>query len=161
MTGQVKPSLEEYWGRATAKIVLDQKGIVPLDDTVWCMSVRKVMASYPKMFWIFITKQVYGWCGSNSKHSLWDTSISCICPNCKYIRETSKHLNWCTHEGRVTLFWESTQEVVTCLENANIDPILIDIIEAYLLGQGTVTMESCIPPHSSYLLMSQSQDRFG
>jgi hypothetical protein len=52
VTGQVKSSLEEYLGRATAKIFLDQKGIIPLDefDTVWWTGVRKVMASYPEMF---------------------------------------------------------------------------------------------------------------
>jgi hypothetical protein len=62
VTGQVKPSLEEYWGRATAKISLDQKGIVPLVkyDTVWWTGVRKAMASYPKIFQIFITKKVSG-----------------------------------------------------------------------------------------------------
>jgi hypothetical protein len=117
------------------------------------------MASYPKMFRIFIMKQVSGWCGSNSKHSLWDTSISNICPNCGLVRETSKHLTQCKHVGHVQLFHESTQEVITCLENANMDPILIDIIESYLLGQGTVTMESCVPLQSSYLQMSQSQDQ--
>ncbi len=77
------------------------------------------------------------------------------------MRETSKHLTQCKHVGRVQLFRESTQEVVTCLENANKDPILIDIIESYLHGQGTVTMESCVPLQSSYLQMSQSQDRLG
>jgi hypothetical protein len=84
-----------------------------------------------------------------------------ICPNCGYIRETSKHLTCCTHEGRVTLFRESVKEVITCLKNANVDPILTDIIESYLLGQGTVTMESCVPPNSGYILMSQSQDWLG
>jgi hypothetical protein len=42
-----------------------------------------------------------------------------------------------------------------------VDPILIEIIESYLHGQGTVTMESCIPLQSSYLQMSQSQDWLG
>jgi hypothetical protein len=120
------------------------------------------MASYPKMFRLFITKEVSGWCGLNSEHSLWDTSISSIFPNCSYIRETSKHLTHGTHEGRVTLFRKSTKEVITCLKNANMDPILTDIIESsYLLGQGTVTMESCVPPNSGYILMSQSQDWLG
>jgi hypothetical protein len=160
VTGQIRPALKEYWGRATARTFPDQKNIVPQEefDTVWWMGVKKVMASYPKMFRIFITKQVSGWCGSNSKRSLWDTSISNICPNCGPVRETSKHLTWCKHVGRVQLFRESTQEVITCLENANVDPILIDIIKSYLHGQGTVTMESCVCLWSSYLQMSQSQD---
>ncbi len=125
------------------------------------MGVRKLMASYLKMLHLFITKQVSGWRGSNSKCTLWDTSILSICPNCGYAMETSKHLTCCMHEGRVTLFHESTKEVVTCLENANVDLILTDIIESYLLGQGMVTMESCVPPNSVYILMSQSRDWLG
>jgi hypothetical protein len=119
------------------------------------------MASYPKMFQIIIIKQISGWCGSNSKRSLWDTCILSICLNCGYVRETSKHLTQCTHQGRVTLFRESTQEVVTCLKNANADSELVDIIEAHLLGQGVFTMKSCIPQNSQYLLMLQSQDCLG
>ncbi len=134
--GKVKPTLKEFWGRATAQIFLNRKNIMPLEEfgTVWWTGVRKLMASYPKMFHIFITKQVSGVCGLNSKCSLWDTSILNICPNCGLIRETSKHLDQCKHEERVTLFQESTQEVVTCLVNANVDPIVIDIIETYLHG---------------------------
>jgi hypothetical protein len=163
VTGQVKPALEEYWGRANAKTFLDQENIVPLNefDNIWWSGVSKVMASYPKMFQIFITKQVSGWCRSNSKRSLWDTSILSICPNCGYVGETSKHLTPCTHKERVTLFRESIHEVITCLENANDDPQFVDIIEAYLLGEGVVTMESCIPQNSRYLLMLQSQDCLG
>jgi hypothetical protein len=165
VTGQVKPTLKEFWGRATAEIFLDHKNIVLLEefDTVWWTGVRKliVMASYPKMFCIFITNQVSGWCGLNSKRSLWDTSILNICPNYGLIRETSKHLTRCKHEGWVTLFWESTQEVVTCLENINVDPIVIDIIKIYLHGQGTVTMESCVPPNLSFLQMSHPNLRMG
>ncbi len=61
--------------------------------------------------------------------------------------------------GWVTLFRKSVQEVITCLKIANADPSLIDIVESYLLGQGTISMESCIPHCSQFLLMSQSQDR--
>jgi hypothetical protein len=41
--GQVKPTLKEYWGRTTAKIFLDHKNIVPLEefDTIWWTDVRK------------------------------------------------------------------------------------------------------------------------
>jgi hypothetical protein len=135
--GQVKPTLEEFWGRATAKNFLDHKNIVPLEefDSIWWPGVRKVMDSYPKMFRVFIMKQVSGWCGSNSRCSLWDTSVSNICPNCGLVRETSKHLTRCKHEGRVILFCELTQEVVTCRKNANVDPNSIDIIETYLCSQ--------------------------
>jgi hypothetical protein len=58
VTSQVKPAIEEYWGKATAKTFLDQKNIVPLNEfgSIWWSGVSKVMASYPKIFQIFITK---------------------------------------------------------------------------------------------------------
>jgi hypothetical protein len=59
------------------------------------------------------------------------------------------------------LFNESTKEVVTCLKNTNVDPIQTNIIESYLLEQGTVTIESCFPPNLGYILMFQYQDRLG
>jgi hypothetical protein len=39
-------------------------------DLIWWEGMRNAMESYQKMFCIFITKQVSGWCGSNSKQSL-------------------------------------------------------------------------------------------
>lgn len=94
ITDQVKPALEEDWGGSTARHLLDCKGIVSGHDfeTIWWSGVRDVMASYPKMFGVFVAKQVSGWCGSNSKRSLWDSSIANICPNCGKFKETSKHL---------------------------------------------------------------------
>jgi hypothetical protein len=52
VTGQVKPALKEYWGRATTKTFLGQKNIVPLNEfaNVWWSGISKVNASYPKMF---------------------------------------------------------------------------------------------------------------
>jgi hypothetical protein len=37
VTGQIRPALEEYWGRATARTFLDQKNSVPQEefDSVW------------------------------------------------------------------------------------------------------------------------------
>ncbi len=163
VTGPVKPSLDDHWGKKTSKCFLDCKGIVLSSEfeAVWWSGIKKAMSSYPKMFCIFVSKQVSGWCGPNSKRSLWDTSINNICPNCEKINETSKHLTRCFHEGCITLFRESTHNIVTCLDSAHTDPDLIAIIESYLLGQGSLTMESCTLPHSLYLRMSQSQDCLG
>jgi hypothetical protein len=106
ITGPIMTSLEANWGRAEAKRFFDFKHIVhsPNLDLIWWEGMRNAMASYPKMFYIFVTKQVSGWCGSNNKQSLWDTSISNVCPNCGLSRDTSKHLTRCSDEGHVTLF---------------------------------------------------------
>jgi hypothetical protein len=94
VTGNVRPALDDHWGRATAKYFFNRKGIVSTLDfnTIWWPGVKAVMSTYPKMFRIFVAKQVSGWCGSNSKRSLWDTSINNICPNCGMQNEYSKHM---------------------------------------------------------------------
>jgi hypothetical protein len=95
VTGPVKPSLDNHRGKSTAKCSLYCKGIGSLSEieAVWWSGIKKTMSSYHKMFCIFVSKQASSWCGSNSKRSLWDTSINNICPNCRNINKTSKHLS--------------------------------------------------------------------
>ena len=119
------------------------------------------MASYLKIFQIFVPKQVSGWCGSNSKQSLWDTTISNMCPNCGIARETSKHLTRCTHIGRVQLFCSSIADVISCLEIGDINIERITIIENYLLLQGSDTMVNQMPFGSKYLPLARIQDKLG
>jgi hypothetical protein len=89
------------------------------------------MVSYTKMFHIFITKQVSGWCGSNSniKLSLWNNDVDKVCPNCGLVNEISKHMTHRRHKGRVTLFHESLIDVTNCLECAHVDIDLVSVIE--------------------------------
>ncbi len=130
ITGPIGSSLDTLWGQKEAQRFFNFKSIVHAHnfDLSWWDGVGKAMASYPKMFRIFVSKQVSGWCGSNSKQSLWDTTISNMYPNCGTARETSKHLTRCQHVGRVQLFRTSIADVISCFEQANVDVDLITII---------------------------------
>ncbi len=130
VTGPIRPALEEYWGQEAARHFLDKKRIVSSSefDCVWWKGMRMAMDSYPKMFGMFIAKQVSGWCCSNSKQSLWDTSINNICPNCGMLNETSKHMTQCKDPGRLALLQESIDNVLTHLEKANAPIPLIEMI---------------------------------
>lgn len=71
-------------------------GPIPLSTSIWLQKyhlqqglwpydgIRRAMARYPTMIHVFVFKQVFGWCGSNSKQSFWNASapISNMCPNC-------------------------------------------------------------------------------
>ncbi len=83
-TSPIRPALETHWGKTEAHHFFNFKNIVHTHnfDLIWWDGVNIAMASYPKMFQVFISKQVPGWCGSNSKQSLWETTISNMCPNC-------------------------------------------------------------------------------
>jgi hypothetical protein len=61
--------LEDFWGRAAAKTLFHKKKIelAMHFDTFWWTVYKWAMAGYPKTFQTFITKQVFGWCGCNSK----------------------------------------------------------------------------------------------
>ena len=163
ITGPIREALEQHWGRTEATRFFDFKHIVDSHnfDLIWWDGVGKAMASYPKMFRIFVSKQVSGWCGSNSKQSLWDSTISNMCPNCGIARETSKHLTRCTHVGRVQLFRSSVADVIYCLEVGNVDVELVTIIEAYLLLQGSDTMVNQTPLGSRYLALATVHDELG
>ncbi len=115
----------------------------------------------PKCFAFLYPKQVSGWCGSNSKISLWDSSISNTCPNCGLAKETSKHMPQCSHEGRVTLFRKSVHDMIVCLGFANVDMELTTMFEAYFLGQGSISMESLTPSNGSYRDLALMQDKLG
>ena len=162
-TGLIHDAMERHWGRTKAQRFFHYKNIVYAHDfdLIWWDGVGKTMASYPKMFWIFVSKQVSGWCRSNSKQSLWDTTISNMCPNCGIARETSKHLTQCTHIGRVQLFRSSIADIISCLEIGNVDVELITIIEDYLLLQGSDTMVIQTPFGIKYLPLARIQDKLG
>jgi hypothetical protein len=146
VTGPIKSAIEEQWGREAEREFLDWKWIVPSSEfnCIWWKGMKMAMDSYPKMSRIFVVKKVSGWCGSNSKQSLWDTSINNICPHCGVTNETSKHMTHCQNHGRAARFKESVAEVVPHLEKAKAAISLIKIVETYLLAQESCSLASCI-----------------
>jgi predicted RNA-binding Zn-ribbon protein involved in translation (DUF1610 family) len=138
ITGSPRAELEEFWGQATAKKFFNEKKIVLAEhfDSVWWLGYEKAMAGYPKTFRTFVTKQVSGWCGCNSKLSLWEKGVDSKCPQCGCEHENSKHLTRCIDPRRLMQLCQSIQCVMDILSEANVDQHLSDIIEAYLLAQG-------------------------
>jgi hypothetical protein len=109
ITGPLCLELEESWGRSTARRFFNKKGIVLSAhfDTVWWRGYDSAISGYPKTFCTFITKQVSGWCGCNSKLSLWEDDIVNKCPQCGCEHENLKHLTRCRDLGRVLQLWNS------------------------------------------------------
>ncbi len=108
------------------------------------------MAGYPKTFRTFVTKQVPGWCGCNSKLLLWEEGVDSKCLQCGCKHENSKHLTRCTDPGRLMQLCQSIEGVMDILSDANVNQNLSDMIEAYLLAQGRCTMKDCTPSHFPY-----------
>ena len=136
ITGSPRAGLDEFWGRSTAKKFFNNKKIVLAVhfDSIWWDGYDKAMAGYPKTFRTFVTKQVSGWCGCNSKLLLWEEGVENNCPQCGYEHETSKHLTQCTDPCWLTQLHQSIEDVMDVLSDANVDQNLSDILEKYLLA---------------------------
>ena len=62
------------------------------------------MLYYPKMFRVFVTKQVSECTGTNHKAAHWNMDVKDVCPNCGLEQEASKHMMRCKCEARVGSF---------------------------------------------------------
>ncbi len=120
-------------GQSIAKRFFHEKGIVSSShfDSIWWSGYSRAISEYPKPFCTFITKQVSGWCGCNSKLSLWEETANNRCPQCGCEKETSKHLTRCTDPGRLLQLQSSIETIMDILDSANVAPTLADMIETY------------------------------
>jgi hypothetical protein len=163
ITGSPRAELEEYWGQSTAKKFFHEKKIVLAAhfESIWWLEYEKAMAGYPKTFRTFVTKQVSGWCGCNSKLLLWEEGVNNKCPQCGCKHENSKHLTQCTDLGRLMQLRQSIECVMDVLSDANTDQNLSNMIEAYLLAQGRCMMKDCSYSHSPYKHVASAVDNLG
>ncbi len=130
-------------------------------NSVWWLGYEWAIFGYPKTSHTFITKQVSGWCGCNSKLSLWEETVINRCPQCGCKNETSKHLTRCTDPGCLLQLHDSIEAIMDIMNNANITSELADMIETYLLNQGWQTIAECTKPTSTYLYLAISINKLG
>ncbi len=163
VTGPLCLELEEFRGHSAAKRFFNEKGIILSAhfDTVWWMGYDRVILGYPKPFRSFITKQVSGWCGCNSKLFLWVDNIVNKCPQCGWKHENSKHLTQCKDPVQKLQLKNSIKTIMDVLDKANVASELIDMIETYLLNQGRRSMVDCTIPASRFLPISIDIDNLG
>jgi hypothetical protein len=161
--GPLHLELEEFCGRTTAKRLFNEKEIIlsAYFDTVWLMGYDPAILGYPKPFRTLITKQVSGWCGCNSKLSLWEDNIVNKCPQCGLKHENLKHLTRCRDPGWVLQLKKSIKTIMEVMDKANVASELIDMIETYLLNQGRRTMVDCTLLSSRFLPISIDIDNLG
>jgi hypothetical protein len=161
--GLLCSELKEYWGHAAAKQFFHKKQIVfsMHFDSVWWSGYDHAISEYPKTFCTFITKQVSGWCGSNSKLSLWEDNIINKCPQCGLEHKNSKHLTRCGDPGRLLQLHKSIKSIMDVLDDANVTSELTKMIKTYLLNQDRQTMGECIHPKSIFSPIAIDIDNIG
>lgn len=83
------------------------------------------MKGFPKIFRIWVTKQVSHFCGTNRQLSRLKTGVANVCPSCGHRDESTRHITRCRDEGRTAMFSKSTQEITSWLETQRTDPALV------------------------------------
>ena len=145
ITGSTRAALDVHLGRRAARAFFDRKHIVMHEnfDGVWWPGLGRALLDFPKRFRVWLTKHVAECCGTNLQLSYYNDAQSPTCPACDAV-ETTMHITRCQGEGRVDVLRQSVGRITEWMTSTYVDPVLVDIVERYLLGQGTLTMVDCL-----------------
>jgi hypothetical protein len=124
-----------------------EKDIVCKEDftLIWWEGLGTAIASYPKMYCVWLTKHVSGFCGNIIQLYYWSKGTHS--PKCKFCGiedEHTIHISWCKDPGQDSMFKILVFEVHTWLVATLGKTTIASTVEEYLLGWGQVMMESCI-----------------
>jgi hypothetical protein len=117
------------------------------------------MVQYPKMYCVWLTKHVSGFCENNVQLYYWSKGTHS--PKCKFCGikdEQMTHISWCKDPGQDSMFKILVCNVHTWL----VATLGASTVEEYLLGLGQVTMESCIHgTNKDMAMISKLSDHLG
>lgn len=101
------------------------------------------MHHYPKMFWVWLTKHVSEFCGSNVQQYYWSKgALSPKCNSCSKQEEYTMHICRCKDPGHNHLFQMSVGELHSWLVTALGELSIAFVISTYLLAWGETTLKS-------------------
>ena len=162
-TGSLVRSCTMHWGTREARVRLDKACIVSSYnfDKVWWKGLGLAMKRSPKMYRMWLTKQVAECAGTNMQLSYWDKTNQTDnrCPHCKEALEYTMHMTRCTHPGRRKMLRYSVNCLAEWMYDTFVDPIVVDMVRRYLLGQGSVLMTNCLEYDSEqYMAVATATD---
>ena len=114
VTGSTQSAITELWGEHVAQQLFHWRGVVKARDFpfVYWEGMEQVMKSFPEMFWVWGTKHVSHFQGTNRQLSRIDRKILNVCPSCGCQDEATSHITRCRDKGRTRVFTESVQDLV-------------------------------------------------
>jgi hypothetical protein len=168
-------AIYRWWGCNTARRLFHCKDIVKaqyFDYIYWDGMDHLMNKKFPRMFCNFLTKHVSRCNGSNYFMSKWDKTIKNRCPACGNTHgrdsrgrmgETTEHIVKCKDQGRTQMYHASVREVTDWMEEHHTDPVIIELVSAYLGGRGEIKMSSLIDAElpERYRLLCKYQDYLG
>lgn len=164
VTGSLRKAFERFWGATVARQFFHDKHIVNKSNfnLIWWEGMAKVMDGFPKLYRLWVTKHVSEFCGTNKQMWYWDNNNDPKCPCCGREEEHTMHITRCRSPGRLAMLRLSVRSITGWMASSGADPILVEMIESYLLAQDSKTMLECVPyPDADLEIVARSQDRLG
>jgi hypothetical protein len=130
---------------------------------VWWDGLSAAMASYPKMYRVWLTKHVSKFCGNNVQFYYWSKGLHS--PKCKFCLvndEYTSHIGRCRDPGRDIMFRISARKIYDWMVTTIGDTAIATTVEEYLLSRGEITMETVLTCYTpEMLLVAKNTDRLG
>jgi hypothetical protein len=102
------------------------------------------MATYPKMYRMWLSKHVSDFCGTNVQLYYWSKGTHFPkCEFCLEYNEFTMHIARCWDLGRDSMFHISVQEIKEWIVKTLGDSGVASTVETYLLSRGDLLMEDC------------------
>ena len=121
----------------------------------------RVMKSFPKMFRVFITKQVSHFCATNRMLSLIDGKTKNQCPSCGCPNENTTHITRCLDPGRSITFIKNVNSIKDWLTTQKTGPQITSCITQYLLAGGRTSMTAITRNMPALQSLANHHDRLG
>ena len=149
-----------------AKDLFDQQNIVERDnfDLIDWEPLHKVLSNVPKMFQIFLCKQVFGVLATNRYlHKRGASPVgSATCQSCTLHDESAAHILLCPEEGRVLILNKLADQLLDWLDDYGTPRDLTYLIVSYIKGRGERSMtDICRNLPDIYKRAATTQDRVG
>jgi hypothetical protein len=131
------------------------------EEVAW-LEVHATLHSLPKMFQMFVGKQVFGVSAilKNLSKQKAFTHLGDRCPSCTICSETSERVLQCREEGRVRCMNQEIGRLGLWLQTNGAVPALTDTLLDFLWTRGTMQYDSrdtYIPPEYSDFIQSQAK----
>ncbi len=159
-----RQALKMDWGYRTVQLFSD-KDIICKEDfrLVWWDNLGVTMATYPKMYRVWLTKHVLDFCGNNVQLYYWSKGMHS--PKCKFCfvhDEFTTHVTWCWDPGLESIFCITVQEIKEWMVKTLGDFGVALMVETYLLLRDNLSMENCCHGNDQdMLLVATTSNRLG
>jgi hypothetical protein len=146
MTSNTGSSIRYHAHKHLAREELAAAGVLTFQqfNRVDWEGVHSALTTVPRMFQVWVCKQVWGIAATNRELARW-SDTSPLCPSCRQVPETCSHILQCPHEGRVEALHTTISMLDKWLKLNDTDPDLRECIYEFSMGRGRLLMEEiCI-----------------